>query len=113
MERIEQPDQPGGASVELRLLMAEETGRSARARRELERLLVDLEGELRRGILMVKLRGQAHDRTIHEYQITDDGIRILGPFHGVAGIVAGRASFLGCAHATRPAGRGEGEPGRV
>jgi circadian clock protein KaiC len=72
---------------------------------------LELEGELRRGILVVKLRGQAHDRTIQEYEISDDGIRILGPFHGVAGILAGRASFLGDAQPTRPSGSGPGIPG--
>jgi circadian clock protein KaiC len=74
---------------------------------------LELEGELRRGIAVVKLRGQAHDRTIQEYEITDNGIRVLGPFHGVAGILAGRASFLGGTHPTEPAGDGEGEPGGV
>ena len=71
---------------------------------------LELEGELRRGILMVKLRGQAHDRTIHEYEITDNGIRLLGRLHGVAGILTGRASFLGDPQPTRPAGSEESEP---
>jgi circadian clock protein KaiB len=44
MERIEQTDQPRGASVELCLFVAGETGPSARARRELERLRIELEG---------------------------------------------------------------------
>ena len=70
---------------------------------------LELEGELRRGIAVVKLRGQSHDRTIQEYEITDNGIRVLGPFHGVAGILAGRASFLGGTHPTKPAGSGQGE----
>jgi circadian clock protein KaiB len=38
MERIEQTDRPSDASVELCLFVAGETGPSARARRELERL---------------------------------------------------------------------------
>ena len=38
MEQIEQTDQPRGASVELCLFVAGDTGASARARRELERL---------------------------------------------------------------------------
>ena len=74
---------------------------------------LELEGELRRGIAVVKLRGQTHDRTIQEYEITDDGIRVLGPFHGVAGILAGRASFLGGTQPTPPAERGTSEPGEV
>ena len=44
MERIEQTDKPRGASVELCLFVAGETGPSARARRELDRLRVGLEG---------------------------------------------------------------------
>jgi circadian clock protein KaiB len=44
MERIEQTDGPRGASVELCLFVAGETGSSLRARRELERLRVELEG---------------------------------------------------------------------
>jgi circadian clock protein KaiB len=43
MEQIEQTDQPRGASVELCLFVAGETGPSARARRELERLGSELE----------------------------------------------------------------------
>jgi circadian clock protein KaiC len=71
---------------------------------------LELEGELRRGILVVKLRGQAHERTIQEYAISDDGIQLLGPFEGVAGILAGRASFLGDAQPTKPAASETGEP---
>jgi circadian clock protein KaiB len=44
MEQIEQTDKPRGASVELCLFVAGETGPSARARRELDRLRVGLEG---------------------------------------------------------------------
>jgi circadian clock protein KaiC len=72
---------------------------------------LDLEGQLRRGILVVKLRGQAHDRAIHEYEISDDGMRILAPFRGVRGILAGRASFVGDGEPTSPAERLTGEPG--
>ncbi len=43
MERIEETDEPRGASVELCLFVAGETGPSARARRELDRLRVGLE----------------------------------------------------------------------
>ena len=56
---------------------------------------VDVEGHLRRGILVIKLRGQHHDRAIREYDITDHGIRILQPFTGIAGILAGQASITG------------------
>ena len=44
MERIEQIDEPRAASVELCLFVAGNTGPSARARREVERLQMELEG---------------------------------------------------------------------
>jgi circadian clock protein KaiB len=44
MQRIEQSDKPRGVAVELCLFVAGQTGPSARARRELERLRVQLEG---------------------------------------------------------------------
>ena len=74
---------------------------------------LELDGQLRRGILVVKLRGQCHDRAIHEYEITDHGFRILAPFRGVAGILAGRASFLGDEASAMPAEGDRGEPGRT
>jgi circadian clock protein KaiC len=72
---------------------------------------LELDGQLRRGMLVVKLRGQAHDRTIQEYEISDAGIRVLGPFHGVEGILAGRATFLGNVQPAGPARSGFGKPG--
>jgi len=71
---------------------------------------LDLEGQLRRGLLVIKLRGQAHDHAIHEYEITADGVRILAPFHGVGGILAGVASFLGDGELAKPRQRGRREP---
>jgi circadian clock protein KaiB len=43
MERSEHTDEPSGVPVELCLFVAGETGPSARARRELERLRIELE----------------------------------------------------------------------
>jgi circadian clock protein KaiC len=53
----------------------------------------DLESEVRRAILVLKLRGSPHFRAMHEYEIGDDGMRVLGPIHGVRGILAGLAEF--------------------
>jgi len=72
---------------------------------------LELDGQLRRGILVVKLRGQAHDVRIQEYEITDDGIRILGPLRGVAGILAGQARFLGGVQQAGSARSGTSEAG--
>jgi circadian clock protein KaiC len=67
---------------------------------------LELDGRLRRGILMVKLRGQAHETTIQEYEISDNGIRVLGPFRGITGILAGQARFLGDVQRTGGGGSG-------
>jgi circadian clock protein KaiC len=54
---------------------------------------VDLEGELHRGILVLKLRGGGHSHAFHEYKIGDDGMSIVGPFRGVGGILAGATGY--------------------
>jgi circadian clock protein KaiC len=51
----------------------------------------DLDSEIRRAVLVLKLRGGAHASEMHEYEITDAGMRLLGPIRGVRGILAGVA----------------------
>lgn len=48
---------------------------------------MELGGELRRVVLVLKMRGTGHDRTLHEFEITDHGLRLLGtvPAVGVLG----------------------------
>lgn len=53
----------------------------------------DLESEMRRAIMVLKLRGSPHLRAMHEYEIHDDGMRVLGPIRGIEGILAGTAQF--------------------
>ena len=53
----------------------------------------DLDSEIRRAVLVLKLRGGGHAHAMHEYQITDTGMRVLGPIRGVRGILAGLAEF--------------------
>ncbi len=53
----------------------------------------DLDSEIRRAVLVLKLRGGAHAREMHEYEITDTGMRLLGPIRGVRGILAGLAEI--------------------
>jgi circadian clock protein KaiC len=64
----------------------------------------DLESEMRRAIIVLKLRGSPHFRAMHEYEIHDDGMRVLGPIHGVRGILAGLAQVTDEAN-----GKGGGE----
>jgi hypothetical protein len=42
---------------------------------------------------VLKLRGSAHFRAIYENEIGDDGMRLIGPIHGVRGILAGLAQL--------------------
>lgn len=50
---------------------------------------VELFGELRRGIAVLKVRGSAHDRSIRELSIDDRGLHIGRAFRNVSGILAG------------------------
>jgi circadian clock protein KaiC len=50
---------------------------------------VELFGEMRRGIAVLKMRGSRHDKDIREYVISENGMSIKGQFTGVNGILAG------------------------
>ncbi len=42
---------------------------------------VEIDGQLRKILVVVKMRGGNHSKDIREYMITDDGIVIIGPRH--------------------------------
>ena len=50
---------------------------------------VEVFGEMRRGIAVLKMRGSQHDRNIREYLIDSHGMHIGEPFRGVSGILSG------------------------
>jgi circadian clock protein KaiC len=50
---------------------------------------VELYGEVRRGLTVLKMRGSAHDKQIREFSIDDVGMHIGNPFRTVTGILAG------------------------
>jgi len=50
---------------------------------------VELFGEMRRGITVLKMRGSRHDKEIREFFIDGRGVHIGEPFRNVAGILAG------------------------
>lgn len=57
----------------------------------------DVDNEIRRAVLVLKLRGGAQSHAMHEYQITDSGMRLLGPIRGVRGVrgvLAGLAEVI-------------------
>jgi circadian clock protein KaiC len=50
---------------------------------------VELYGEMRRGITVLKMRGSPHDKQIREFSIDNGGMHIGNPFRNVTGILAG------------------------
>lgn len=52
-------------------------------------------GRLRRAITVIKSRAAEHAHTIHELQLTRDGIRIGDPLEGFEGILTGLPSYRG------------------
>lgn len=50
---------------------------------------VEVFGEMRRGITVLKMRGSMHDRSIREYLIDSQGMHVGEPFRGVSGILSG------------------------
>ena len=50
---------------------------------------VEMFGEMKRGLTVLKMRGSAHDKAIREFTIDRDGMRMGRPFRNVTGILAG------------------------
>ena len=48
---------------------------------------VEYQSEVRRGIVVLKMRGAAHDKQILEFTIDDHGLHIGEPFRGLSGIL--------------------------
>lgn len=53
---------------------------------------VEIHGCMRRGVAVLKMRGSAHEKVIHEYTISNHGMSIEAPFRGVFGILSGNLS---------------------
>jgi len=52
---------------------------------------VEMHGEIRRGLTVIKLRGSWHDKEIREFVVDNQGMHIEEPFRGVEGIMTGMA----------------------
>jgi len=50
---------------------------------------VELHGEMRRGLTVLKMRGSPHDKEIREFTIDANGMHIGRPFRNVSGILSG------------------------
>ncbi len=62
---------------------------------------VEVYGELKRGITVLKARGSDHDKTIRDYTIGPNGILIGSPLRTTAGIMSGRPSQLDATESAR------------
>ncbi len=51
---------------------------------------VEMFGQMRRGITVLKMRGSMHDKDIKEFTIDQKGMHIGNPFRNVSGILAGQ-----------------------
>ncbi len=52
---------------------------------------VEIEGQMRKAMSIVKSRGSAHDKEIREYEITDKGIKVMIAMKGYENVMAGMA----------------------
>jgi len=50
---------------------------------------VEMFGEMKRGMTVLKMRGSVHDKAIHEFTIDQTGMHLGRPFRNVTGILAG------------------------
>ncbi len=50
---------------------------------------VEVNGQMHRGVAVVKMRGSGHDKDIRKFDIAADGLHIGKPFRGIFGILSG------------------------
>ncbi len=55
---------------------------------------VEMYGEMRRGVTVLKMRGSMHDKDIREFMIDDSGMHIGRPFRNITGILTGRPVYV-------------------
>jgi circadian clock protein KaiC len=55
---------------------------------------VEMRGEVKRAISVLKMRGSHHDKDIREISIDGDGMRIGAPLRGVSGVLGGSPRLL-------------------
>jgi circadian clock protein KaiC len=55
---------------------------------------VEMFGEMKRGIMVLKMRGSMHDKDIREFRIDGKGLRIDKKFRGITGILAGNPQHI-------------------
>lgn len=62
---------------------------------------VEVFGQMRRGLTVLKMRGSMHDKDIREYTIDAAGMHIGRPFRDISGILSGQTQTLASVEAER------------
>ncbi|MBF0108614.1 MAG: circadian clock protein KaiC [Magnetococcales bacterium] len=65
---------------------------------------VEMLGEMRRGVTVLKMRGSMHEKEIREFTIDNKGMHIGKPFRNIVGILTGKPEYLNLESADRLAG---------
>ena len=55
---------------------------------------VEMFGEMKRGMTVLKMRGSIHDKGIREFEIDGAGMHLGAPFRNVTGIMAGAPAYV-------------------
>lgn len=55
---------------------------------------VEVYGEIKRGLAVLKMRGSSHNKDIREFTIDDEGMHLGKAFRNVVGILAGNPTFV-------------------
>jgi circadian clock protein KaiC len=50
---------------------------------------VEMFGEMKRGLTVLKMRGSGHDKAIREFTISKGGMQVGRPFRNTTGIIGG------------------------
>ncbi|MBF0416325.1 MAG: hypothetical protein HQL73_05180 [Magnetococcales bacterium] len=65
---------------------------------------VEMLGEMRRGVTVLKMRGSMHEKDIREFTIDGKGMHIDKPFRNIVGILTGKPEYLNVESADRLSG---------
>lgn len=50
---------------------------------------IEIDSSIRRGMVVLKMRGSDHDKSLREYEITKDGVKVRSSFKDYQGIMSG------------------------
>ena len=56
---------------------------------------VELRGRIHRILSVLKMRDSTYENDLREFEITDEGIRVLAPLRSVKGLLTGQAHPIG------------------